>query len=316
MKHITYSAPAKVILSGEHAVVYGKPALVSAIDLRLKFTITNPARSSKDSNNSEAIFLIAQNVKNYLKKQNITFEDKNFNFEIESEIPLRRGLGSSAALSIAVTAAFLEFYSGREFDKETINNVGYLSEKHFHINASGVDPTTSCFGGLIYYRKEFEFLKNISALNFKIPKKFEDNLFLIDSGKSVESTAQMINLVGTSYNKKREFIDEILNDIEKTTKRMVVSLIKEDVGFFIKSVVDNQIFLEMLGVVSNRAKKLLKDLEPYGYGKVTGGGGKKEGSGYMLFYTDRVKKFDDYCKKEKIPYFKFKQSHEGVKKES
>ena len=71
----------------------------------------------------------------------------------------------------------------------------------------------------------------------------------------------------------------------------------------------------MLGVVSNRAKKLLKDLEPYGYGKVTGGGGKKEGSGYMLFYADKIKEFENYCKEKNVTYFKFKQSYEGVKKE-
>src|SRR3989338_7200902 len=54
---ISYSAPAKVILSGEHAVVYGKPALVSAINLRLIFTISS--RSSKDGRlDKEILFFI------------------------------------------------------------------------------------------------------------------------------------------------------------------------------------------------------------------------------------------------------------------
>src|SRR3989344_3382835 len=248
MKKISCSAPAKIYLSGEHAVVYGKPAIVSSINLRLKFAVTILGRSTQDGNNSKNILFISQRVKEYLQKQKIRFVDKAFSFEIKSEIPIGRGLGSSAALCVAATAAFLEFYTGRQFEKEVINNIAYQAEKYFHINASGVDVTASCFGGLIFYRKEFEFLKNISALNFKIPKKMEENLYLIDSGKPKETTGYMVhNVVGGKYNKSRRLVEEILNDIEKITKRMVVSIIKEDVDFFTKSLIDNQILLEMLG---------------------------------------------------------------------
>lgn len=312
MKKISYSAPAKVILSGEHAVVYGKPALVSALDFRLKFSIWE----SKEDTADEIMTMIMNNVKDFLKNKKIKFSDRKFNFVIESNIPVKQRLGSSGALSVASSAAFLEFLTGKEFDRETINNVAYLSEKYFHKNPSGVDPTTSTFGGLIFYRKEFEFLKNISALNFKIPKKIEEGLYLIYSGNASESTGYMVNnIVGEKYNKSPRLTENILNDIEKTTKRMVVSIIKEDLEFFSKTIIDNQIFLDMLGVVSNKAKKMLKDLEPYGYGKVTGGGGRKDGSGYMLFFTAKPKLLEKYCKKRNINYFKFKQSFAGVRKE-
>ena len=311
-KQISYSAPAKVILSGEHAVVYGKPALVSALDFRLKIRVWKDKKNSKD----EIILMIAKNVKSYLNEQKINFEDKPFGYEINSTIPIKQRLGSSAAFCVAATAAFLEFYSGRNFEKEIINNIAYQCEKYFHINASGVDNSVSCFGGLIFYRKEFEFLKNISSLNFKIPKKIEEGLYLIDSGNPVESTGYLVNnVVGGKYNKSPRLVEEILNDIEKTTKRMVVSIVKEDREFFAKSLIDNQIFLDMLGVVSDKAKKLLKNLKSYGYGKVTGGGGKKEGSGYMLVITDKPKVLEKYCKNKNIKFFKFKQSYEGVKKE-
>lgn len=316
MKHVTYSAPAKVILSGEHAVVYGKPALVSAIDLLLKFSITTYARSSKDSNNARDVLLISQKVKEFLQKQKINYTDKKFDYAIQSDIPIGRGLGSSAAFSVAAVAAFLEFYTGKEFEKEIINNLAYEIEKRFHKNPSGIDNTASCFGGLIYYRKEFEFLKAISALNIRIPKKIEANLYLIDTGKAKESTAFMVhNVVGSLYNRKPRLAEEILNDIEKVVKRIVVFIIKEDIEFFLKSIVDNQVLLEVLGVVSKRTKVLLKELEPYGVGKITGAGGKEDGSGYILFYSINNRKFEMFCKKEKISYFKFRQSNDGVKKE-
>ena len=320
MKIISYSAPAKVILSGAHAVVYGKPAIVSSIDLRLKFIIANSMRSHQNGKGNEAILFIMQKVKEYLQKQKIKFEDKTedktFDFEIRSEIPIGRGLGSSAALSVAATAALLEFYSGRKFDKEEINNIAYQVEKFFHKNTSGVDVTASCFGGLIYYRKEFEFLKNISSLNFKIPKKIEENLYLIDSGKPKESTGEMVEFVGKSYNQKPQFVEEVLNDIEKTTKRMVVSIIKVDINFFVKTLVDNQVLLEMLGVVSKNAKNLLKNLEVFGVGKVTGGGGKKAGSGYLLFYANKKNDLEKYLKKQNISFYKFHQDFRGLQNEN
>ena len=310
MKKIIYSAPGKVIFSGEHAVVYGKPALVSALDMRLKFSIWEERKKVND----EIVSMIAKKVQEYLKKQQVTVTEKKFNYKIESEIPIKQRLGSSAAFCVAAVAAFLEFYTGREFAKETINNIAYQCEKYFHKNPSGVDVSVSCFGGLIFYRKEFEFLKNISALNFKIPKKIENNLYLIDSGKPTESTGEMVEAVGKFYNQKPQFGEEVLNDIEKTTKRMVVSIIKEDVDFFAKSIVDNQVLLEMLGVVSKKAKSLLKELETYGVGKVIGGGGKERGSGYLVLYTTKKNDLEKYLSNQNINFYKFQQDFKGLQR--
>lgn len=309
---ITYSSPAKVILSGEHAVVYGKPALVCAIDQRLEFTVFDRSSQNGNSEKGEIVLMITDKVKQYLKDKKVKFTDKSFDFEINSAIPIGRGLGSSAALSVAAVSAFLKFYTGDDFEKEVINNLAFQIEKHFHKNPSGVDNTASCFGGLIFYRREFEFLKNISVLPFRIPKKIEENLFLIDSGASIETTAEMVEMVGRMYNKKPSYTEQILNDIEKTTKRMVVAIIKEDVGFFQQTLLDNEILLEMLGVVSSKTKKLLKNLSQFGVGKITGAGGKKAGSGFILFFADKKRELESYLNRQKINFYKFKADFKGV----
>ena len=301
---ISYSAPAKVILSGEHAVVYGKQALVSAINLRLKFHLTIFARSYKDGEISKEISFISQKVKEYLKKQKINLIDKPFNFKIESEIPIGRGLGSSAALSAAAVAAFLEFYSGREFNKEVINSLAFKIEKHFHQNPSGVDNSASCFGGLILYQKKI----SLTNLDHKIPKSFEEKLFLIDSGKPKETTGEMVDFVQTTVDKK------ILNKIEKTTNKLLISIKKEDKILFKKSLIDNEKLLEKLGVVSEKTKKLLSNLSKFGVGKVTGAGGRETNSGFILFLADDKEKLIKYLNIRKIPYYKFIPDDQGLKK--
>lgn len=315
---ISYSAPAKVIISGEHAVVYGKPALVSAIDKRLTFTIdywsSKDDRLRKSEKINKNIKMIDKVVKKYLEKEKIRFKEKEYLFKIQSEIPLGRGLGSSAALSVAAVSSFLAFYTEKQWPKEVINNLSYTAEKYFHNNPSGVDNTASCFGSLIYFRREFEFLKNISLLNFKIPKKFENNLFLIDSGKPEESTKTMVEWVKERYNKEPTLIEEIFNQIEKTTKKIVISLIKEDEDFFINSFIDNQSYLEVLGVVSKKTKRLLRELEKFGWGKITGAGGIKKGSGFILFYSQRKKQLESFLREKGINFFKFSQDFSGVKK--
>ncbi|MGB9707137.1 MAG: mevalonate kinase [Microgenomates group bacterium] len=311
---IIFSAPAKVIFSGEHAVVYGKPALVCALNKRLKFILFSSL--DKKSAATEEILFIAEKVKKYLKDKKIDFFDKPFNFKIESEIPIGRGLGSSAALSVASASCFLKFFASKKFDKKIINDLAFEIEKYFHTHPSGVDNTTSCFGGLIYYRKEFDFLKNISPLPFKIPKKIQDNLFLIDSGKPKETTKEMVEMVKTKLINKPNYVEQILNDVEKITKKMTMALINGDVKNFTQCIIDNEIYLEMLGVVSLKTKNLLKKLEQFGIGKITGAGGIKENSGFILFYSEKQKELENFLKKEKINYFKLIPDYQGLKYES
>lgn len=307
-----FTAPAKVIISGEHAVVYGKPALVAAIDFRLQCQVRPSTKPSPDGKQIQII----QTVKDYLSSHHIPYKDTQISLRIRSDIPLGRGLGSSAALSVAAVAACLDYFApGREFSRETINSIAYKVEKLFHKNPSGVDNSASCMGGLIFYRKEFEFLKLISALPFKLPATIEQDLYLIDSGKPSESTADMVNLVGDRYNADPTGTEAILARIEKVTKRLVVSVVSENRQFFEKCITENEQLLEDIGVVSPKAVSLISTLKQYGKGKITGAGGKKNGSGFILFLADRGKGADleAYLTSQRIKHLKFRQDYAGLK---
>jgi len=312
MKQIRYSAPGKVILSGEHAVVYGKPAIVCAIDKRLSITFVP---SKKTIYQDEIFPQLEKSVVHFLKIRKETYKKMAYIYFVESTIPIGRGLGSSAAYCAVISAGLLELFTGKEWKKEEINICAYQMEKYFHKNASGVDTSTSIMGGLIYYRKEFEFLKTISSLSFTIPKQFVNSLLLIDSGKPEETTGEMVQNVGILYNKESEKVEKTMNDIEKTTKRIVLSMMKEDPSFFEENIINNQLLLEKIGVVSNSTKKLLFQIKKYGVGKITGGGGKNNSSGYILFYSDNLEKCKKELIKRSISFMPFVPSYRGLIKE-
>lgn len=314
MKSMTYSAPGKVILSGEHSVVYTKPAFVTAINLHLTLSISEGDPVHSRAEVKKSVEYCTKIVQQYLQKHHNVSEFAPFQYHYSSTIPEGRGLGSSAAFCVATVAALLHYYLGHEPDKQTVGSLAHECEKHFHGMPSGVDVSASCYGGLIFYRKEFEFLKTISALNFKIPKDFQDRLILIDSGKPEESTKEMVSLVGRRYNAQPKAMDLTLSEIEKVTKRIVVSIVKEDLKLFGQSIADNQSYLEDLGIVSSQTRNLIKNLSQYGMGKVTGAGGIKAGSGYILFLVNDETVYD-YLEEKNIPYLHFISDYQGVQLE-
>jgi len=311
-KSIQYSAPGRLFLSGEHAVVYGKPAIVSAIDKRLSITFTR----AKKTKYTDAIFpILEQSALDFLNEKKIPFSKTGYSYVVESSIPIGRGLGSSAAYCACISAGLLELFTGKEWVREEVNRCAYKMEKYFHKNASGVDTSTSVMGGLIYYRKEFEFLKTISSLALKIPKKIIDSLLLIDTGKPAETSGEVIQSVGVLFNKQTKKIEAALNEMEKTTKRIIVSLMKEDVQFFKENIIANEKLLEQIGVVSPSTIHLLDELRKVGVGKVTGAGGKKDASGYILFFCDDIHRCKQLLDEKSIQYMPFVTSYSGLVKE-
>ena len=312
MTTISYSAPGKIILSGEHSVVYAKPALVTAINLRLICTIQSTF--SKGITYEKPMQFCIDSILGYLKSKKIKHSKKDFTHSITSDIPRGRGMGSSAAYCVAVSACLYHLFTGKLPTPGVSNSIAFLCEKYFHGMPSGVDVSASSFGGLIFYRKEFEFLKYLSALNFKIPNAIQNRLVLIDSGKPLESTTHMIRHLGKRYNTNPKNIEKTLNFIEKTTRRMVVGIMKEDTGMFAQSVKDNGVALVDLGIVSRQAQKLIDNLSPFGVGKVTGAGGIQKGSGLILFFLNKSASIKD-LKKAGVTPIPFIQSNTGLRRE-
>lgn len=108
MQHITASAPGKCILFGEHAVVYGHPAVAVAIDQRIKVKIEIATSSTHNWKLDGLVFDPKKHPHIEALKRRLWPSSLNappLSISIDGKIPAASGLGSSAALSVAASAA-------------------------------------------------------------------------------------------------------------------------------------------------------------------------------------------------------------------
>ncbi len=283
---IRVSAPGKVILMGEHAVVYGKPALISAVDMRLTATVSE----------SDKLEIIAEEGEAYIKHI-LGVVCSHFNIgqipslkiEIHSDIPIGYHLGSSAAVAVALVGA-LSYYIKRIWNPTLINQLAYESEKFVHNNASGVDPAAIVSGSLIWYRKELDFLRSIWQFPFQVPTHLS-HFCLIDTGRPKESTGEMVDYVRTQNTEHKSQFSKLFNENEEQVKRITAALKEGKEEELLDAIKTGERTLEGMGVVSKKVVPLIRSIEKAGgAAKILGGGGKADGVGFLLCYHHDPKK--------------------------
>ena len=275
---VRVSAPGKIILTGEHAVVYGYPAILAAVDKRLMVAGRRIGRQTE--------------IK-----------------ILRSDIPIGVGMGSSAALSVT-TAAAKNILKKKQWDLDAINSQAYELEKKHHGNPSGGDNTIVTYGGLLWYRKETENFKIFDHIN---PKGNLPRCFLVNSGVPKETTAEMVSRVAELYAMRPQKMAGILLKMESIARKFLKSLIEGD-GDWNELIKENQKYLESLGVVSESGKNLIRGIERIGgAAKVSGAGGKSAGSGILLCYHHDEEKLKSFLKNRGIESMTIKLGEEGVR---
>ena len=305
MNKITFSAPGKVHLLGEHAVVYGKPALLATVGLRVYVTISQ----------GQSIHPLQKTIHPIIKKYLRTKAIPPYQVQINSQIPIGAGLGSSAAISAAYIASLLTFLKAK-WNLNLINQLTFEAEKVFHGNPSGADPATVIFGGLIWFRKESSDLKLIQQLPFSIPNKLAKNFVLINTGTPKETTKDMVTMVKNLYQKKPSIVDNFLEKQEQLTKELLEALqLKKEKK--LKSVIKmGENNLEKIGVVPKSVLPIIREIESSGgAAKICGGGGKTGPTGILLCYHYKPSIIQQIAKQNNLEYFKTALGVGGLKRE-
>ena len=273
MKSIA-SAPGKVILFGEHFVVYGVKAILCSINKRVTVTAEKTSERKISINSKigklelepdKPISEINSPLKPfyYLANKAIENKDTGIHIQIDSEIPLGAGLGSSSACCVAGAAAIFKLFG--DISKEEILELAIEAERTIFENTSGADCTVCTYGGIMEYDKNKGFKKIEHEPNFQ--------LVIINSNME-HSTQSMVSKVKEFENKNKEEFSKLSN-LESKLVEDVLKLVKEnkiqEIG---QKMNQNQEYLENIGISNKELTKMIKIGQESSFGaKITGSGG-------------------------------------------
>ena len=273
MKSIA-SAPGKVILFGEHFVVYGVKAILCSINKRVTVTAEKTSERKISINSKigklelepdKPISEINSPLKPfyYLANKSIENKDSGIRIQIDSEIPLGAGLGSSSACCVAGAAAIFKLFGN--ISKEEVLKLAIEAERTIFENTSGADCTVCTYGGIMEYDKNKGFKKIEHEPNFQ--------LVIINSNME-HSTQSMVSKVKEFENKNKEEFSKLSN-LESKLVEDVLKLVKEnkiqEIG---QKMNQNQEYLENIGISNKELTKMIKIGQESSFGaKITGSGG-------------------------------------------
>lgn len=284
---IEASSPAKAILFGEHAVVYGKPAIAIALDRRISVSIKESNRTTVDGKG------LAQRRNRYVRWaiENL-WEGPPLEIRTRSHIPSASGLGSSAALSCSVAGALREY--SKRFDPAGVASDAFEMEYNVQGGASPTDTSCSAHGGgiLVSFEKGDDHLWSLGKKEklWHIHDVEPPNMSLVVGyTKKPSITHIQVGKVRGFY-ERSGFAKETVQEIGDLVTDAYKAIMDGDMVRIGELMTRNHSLLTILGASSKELQKLVEAASPHSFGaKMTGAGG----GGSMIALTDNVEKVSD-----------------------
>jgi len=323
---VTASAPAKIILFGEHFVIYGEPAIVLAIDKRAY------AKTEVRQDKRLSIRSVNLNLSGYYENENFKVEygdareaklkfepirravekilEKHgekvgLDIEINSTVPVAAGLGSSAAVVAAVTAAVSALLNIK-MSKEEVFRITYDAEQVVHGTPSGIDPAISTFGGTLLFQMDTGF----KPLDVKI----DAPLVIGDTGVT-RSTRVQVERVRELREKYPQVIEPIMLSAREIVLRALEALSEGDLETVGELMNINHALLCSVGVSDESLEWLINAARKAGAlgAKLTGAGGG--GCMIALAKNERLNQIMEAIQRVGGRSFIARKTEEGVRVE-
>jgi mevalonate kinase len=257
-------AGGKVILLGEHVVVYGRPALATGVPLVVDATVEagpGPRLVSEMPTDPRTTCLVAEAA------GMMGLDPAQVVVRVRSDIPPGRGLGSSAALAVAVLRA-LAAAAGRPLDTATTLARGRVLEQIFHGTPSGVDPAAAALGTC------FRFVRGEPPLVTPIVLARPIRL-VVAYGNRSRSTGAAVGGLHERWRADEARYERLFDEVAAIVGGGIAALEQGDLAGLGAAFDRNQTLLEALGVSHDDVESLIALARESGAlgAKLTGGGG-------------------------------------------
>lgn len=278
MKSIA-SAPGKIILFGEHFVVYGIKAVLCSIDMRItatsKFLDEKIVRVRSSIGDSEMNMNSLTNLEHVSKKFMKPFfyivkkamEDnptvKGIEIVLDSEILPGVGLGSSSASCVAATASVNGLFN--KLSKDEVVKRAIQAERTIFEQNSGADSSVSTFGGLMSYdlKNGFEPISSKNELSF-----------IISNSSQVHNTQDVVRQVKKFKEKNEGLFKNLCEQEIEIVNNAITSLKENNLKKLGSLMSENHDLLYQMGVSTKKLDLLVREAKKTSYGaKLTGAGG-------------------------------------------
>ena len=352
---LTVSAPGKLILMGEHAVVYGRPALVAAIDLRLRVRLSRadsveldlPALNHSEHLSWGEIRAYAAAARERWSEYNLHPDsagfremrgedpahvvkaalgeavgllgepDEGLSLRVDSDLPVGSGFGSSAATAVAVLAGMFA-WSGTPVDLGQVERLALEVERRQHGHPSGVDGATILRGGVLWARKQPSGWLETEPVCARSP--LLAHLRVYDTGMPAEATGAVVAAVRGRREEDPGRIEAVLDRIEAATVAFRAELEREeeDRDRALHLIREAQACLEELGVVPGEICAAVRQIEMSGgAAKISGAGSLAgPGAGSLLVYHPDPGRLRDCAMLKSYPFYAVHLGAPGFREET